>query len=124
MKICHSGLYQNVDSYVCFMIKKLQLILELEYKIKIKIKIKIERCFKMKKSNKKKAEKRNAKIEKSEIIKKYKGSAVVSEYNGKPILRLPTTDDGKYFFQFGLTKAKAIMNNIQAIDKFIKDFDK
>ncbi len=48
-------------------------------------------------------------------------SATVSEYKGNAIISLPVAGSTKYPFTFGLNKAKAIMQYIDDIKKFIDD---
>jgi hypothetical protein len=43
-----------------------------------------------------------------------------SEYKGNAMLVLKQTDEDKFPFQFGLKKAKLIMENLEAIKKFIE----
>lgn len=43
---------------------------------------------------------------------------IVSEYQGKPMLVL--NPDSQYKFQFGLGKAKMILNNLDAIRRFVE----
>ena len=47
--------------------------------------------------------------------------ATVSEYKGNAIISLPVAGSTKYPFTFGLNKAKAIMQYLDDIKKFIKD---
>ena len=42
-----------------------------------------------------------------------------SEYKGKPTIGLPTDKEGKYYFTFGLNKAKLILEHIDEIEKFV-----
>jgi hypothetical protein len=44
-----------------------------------------------------------------------------SEYNGKPILVLRRSEEDKYPFSFGLTKARLILENIKEIEKFVAE---
>lgn len=46
------------------------------------------------------------------------------EFKGKPILILKRDDEDKYPFSFGLTKAKMIVENIDAIKKFVEEASK
>ena len=48
---------------------------------------------------------------------------VISEYQGKPIIRIPTVDNPNpetrwHWFSFGKNKAKAIVKYFDAIKKF------
>lgn len=47
--------------------------------------------------------------------------ATVSEYKGNAIISLPVAGSTKYPFTFGLNKARAIMQYIDDIKKFIAD---
>ncbi|MBI5872562.1 MAG: hypothetical protein HZB36_00215 [Candidatus Omnitrophica bacterium] len=46
------------------------------------------------------------------------------EFKGKPILILKRDQEDKYAFSFGLTKAKLIVENIEAIKKFVEENSK
>jgi hypothetical protein len=46
-----------------------------------------------------------------------------SEYKGKPLLVLKRDEEDKYPFSFGLGKAKLILENIEEINKFVKEND-
>ena len=41
------------------------------------------------------------------------------EYSGKPILILRRSEEDKYPFSFGLSKAKLILENIEEIKNFV-----
>ena len=47
-----------------------------------------------------------------------------SEFKGKPILILKRSEDDKYAFSFGMTKAKLILDNIEEIKKFVEENSK
>lgn len=47
-----------------------------------------------------------------------------SEYKGNPMLVIKTTEEDKFPFLFGLKKAKLILENIEAIKKFVDTHDK
>lgn len=47
-----------------------------------------------------------------------------SEFKGNPMLVLKQTEEDKFPFQFGLKKAKLILENIEAIKKFVEKHDK
>lgn len=47
-----------------------------------------------------------------------------SEYKGKPVLIIRRSEDDKYPFSFGLTKAKMILENIEEIKRFVEDNSK
>jgi hypothetical protein len=44
-----------------------------------------------------------------------------SEYKGKPLIVIKRTEDDKYPFSFGLSKAKLILDNIEEIKKFVEE---
>ena len=46
-------------------------------------------------------------------------SAEVSVYQGKPTLLLKANPSAKWFFSFGLAKAKLIVDNIDEIKAFV-----
>lgn len=43
------------------------------------------------------------------------------EYKGKPLIILKRSEDDKYPFSFGVSKAKLIVENIEEIKKFIEE---
>lgn len=47
-----------------------------------------------------------------------------SEYQGKPILILRRSEEDKYPFSFGVSKAKLMLENIDEIKKFVAENDK
>jgi hypothetical protein len=47
-----------------------------------------------------------------------------SEFKGKPTLVLKRSEDEKFPFSFGVTKAKMILENIEEIKKFVAENDK
>ena len=47
-----------------------------------------------------------------------------SEYKGNPMLVIKNSEEDKFPFQFGLKKAKLILENIESIKKFVEKFDK
>ena len=47
-----------------------------------------------------------------------------SEVKGKPVLVIRRTEDDKYPFSFGLTKAKMIIENLEEIKRFVEDNNK
>lgn len=49
--------------------------------------------------------------------------ASVGEYKEKPIISLPVAGSTKFPFTFGLNKAKAILEYIDDIKKFVEDND-
>lgn len=50
--------------------------------------------------------------------------ATVSEYKGNMIISLPVAGSTKYPFTFGINKAKAIVEYLDDIKKFIAENDK
>jgi hypothetical protein len=51
-------------------------------------------------------------------------TATISEYKGNAIISLPVAGSTKYPFTFGLNKAKAILEYLDDIKKFVEDNDK
>ncbi|MFZ1288879.1 MAG: hypothetical protein WAR79_02220 [Melioribacteraceae bacterium] len=51
-------------------------------------------------------------------------TATVGEYKGNAIISLPVAGSTKYPFTFGLNKAKAILEFLDDIKKFVEDNDK
>jgi hypothetical protein len=47
-----------------------------------------------------------------------------SEFKGKPMLILKRSEDEKFPFSFGVTKAKMILEHIEEIKKFVAENDK
>ena len=47
-----------------------------------------------------------------------------TEFKGKPVLILKRTEDEKFPFSFGLTKAKMMLESIEEIKKFVAENDK
>jgi hypothetical protein len=47
-----------------------------------------------------------------------------SEYKGNPMIVLKNSEEDKFPFQFGLKKAKLVLENIEAIKKFVEKYDK
>lgn len=43
------------------------------------------------------------------------------EYKGKPLLILKRSEEDKYPFSFGVSKAKLILDNIEEIKKFVEE---
>ncbi len=50
-------------------------------------------------------------------------NVVISEYKGNPLIELPTNKP-KFPFKFGVTKAGAILECLDHIDKFVNENDK
>ena len=47
-----------------------------------------------------------------------------SEFKGKPVLIIRRTEDDKYPFTFGMSKAKMILENIEEIKRFVEENSK
>lgn len=47
-----------------------------------------------------------------------------SEFKGKPVLIMRRSEDDKYPFSFGLSKARLILENLEEIKKFVEDNSK
>jgi hypothetical protein len=47
-----------------------------------------------------------------------------SEFKGKPVLIMRRTEDDKYPFTFGLSKAKLILENLEEIKRFVEENNK
>ncbi|MFQ5597991.1 MAG: hypothetical protein ACE5GK_08070 [Nitrospiria bacterium] len=47
-----------------------------------------------------------------------------SEFKGNPLLVLSRGDEDKFPFQFGLQKAKLIMEHLEDIKQFVEKYDK
>jgi hypothetical protein len=47
-----------------------------------------------------------------------------SEFKGNPMIVIKIDEDDKFPFQFGLKKAKLILENIEEIKKFVEKNDK
>jgi hypothetical protein len=45
----------------------------------------------------------------------------IGEFKGKPIMILKRSEDDKFPFSFGLSKAKLLLENIEEIKKFVAD---
>lgn len=43
------------------------------------------------------------------------------EYKGKPLIIIRRSEDDKYPFSFGVSKAKLILENIEEIKKFVEE---
>ncbi len=43
------------------------------------------------------------------------------EYKGKPLLIMKRSEEDKYPFSFGLSKAKLILDNLEEIKKFVEE---
>jgi len=43
------------------------------------------------------------------------------EYKGKPLIIMKRSEDDKYPFSFGLSKARLILDNIEEIRKFVEE---
>jgi len=47
-----------------------------------------------------------------------------SEYKGNPMIVIKNNEEDKFPFQFGLKKAKLVLENIEEIKKFVEKHDK
>lgn len=47
-----------------------------------------------------------------------------SEYKGKPLIVIKRSEDDKYPFSFGVSKARLILENIEEIKKFVEENSK
>jgi hypothetical protein len=47
-----------------------------------------------------------------------------SEFKGNPMIVIKNSEEDKFPFQFGLKKAKLILENIENIKKFVEKHDK
>ena len=47
-----------------------------------------------------------------------------SEFKGKPVLIMRRTEDDKYPFTFGMSKAKLILENLEEIKRFVEENNK
>lgn len=47
-----------------------------------------------------------------------------SEFKGNKMIVLKNTEDDQYPFQFGVKKAKLVVENIEAIKEFVEKYDK
>jgi len=47
-----------------------------------------------------------------------------SEFKGNPMLVIKTSEEDKFPFQFGVRKAKLILENIESIKKFVEKYEK
>ena len=47
-----------------------------------------------------------------------------SEYKGNPMIVIKNSEEDKFPFQFGLKKAKLVLENIEEIKKFVEKHDK
>ena len=47
-----------------------------------------------------------------------------SEFKGNPMIVIKLDEEDKYPFQFGVKKAKLVLENIEAIKAFVEKFDK
>jgi len=46
------------------------------------------------------------------------------EYKGKPLIIIKRSEDDKYPFSFGVSKAKLILDNLEEIKKFVEENSK
>ncbi|MEK7096645.1 MAG: hypothetical protein AAB881_01715 [Patescibacteria group bacterium] len=47
-----------------------------------------------------------------------------SEFKGNPMIVLKASEEDKFPFQFGVKKAKLVVENIEEIKKFVEKYDK
>ena len=47
-----------------------------------------------------------------------------SEFKGNKMIVIKNTEDDQYPFQFGVKKAKMVLENIEAIKAFVAKYDK
>jgi hypothetical protein len=47
-----------------------------------------------------------------------------SEFKGKPVLIIRRTEDDKYPFTFGMSKARLILENLEEVKRFVEDNSK
>jgi len=47
-----------------------------------------------------------------------------SEFKGRPMLVIKNSEEDKFPFSFGLSKAKKILESIEEIKKFVEDNEK
>jgi hypothetical protein len=47
-----------------------------------------------------------------------------SEFKGNPMLVIKNNEEDKYPFQFGVKKAKMVLENLEAVKKFVEKYDK
>ncbi|MBF0493448.1 MAG: hypothetical protein HQM15_11815 [Deltaproteobacteria bacterium] len=47
-----------------------------------------------------------------------------SEYKGNPMIVLKNSEEDKYPFQFGIKKAKLVLEHIEDVKKFVQKHDK
>jgi len=47
-----------------------------------------------------------------------------SEFKGKPVLIMRRSEDDKYPFTFGMSKARLILENLEEIKRFVEDNSK
>ncbi len=47
-----------------------------------------------------------------------------SEFKGNPMIVIKLDEEDKYPFQFGVKKAKLVLENIDSIKKFVEKYEK
>lgn len=47
-----------------------------------------------------------------------------SEFKGNPMIVIKNDEEDQYPFQFGIKKAKLVLENIEEIKKFVEKYDK
>ena len=63
----------------------------------------------------------------TKLINRQGGSMSIveeSEFKGNKMIVLKNTEDDQFPFQFGLKKAKLVLENIDAIKAFVEKYDK
>ncbi len=47
-----------------------------------------------------------------------------SEFKGNPMIVIKNDEEDQYPFQFGVKKAKLVLENIEEVKKFVEKYDK
>jgi len=47
-----------------------------------------------------------------------------SEFKGSPMIVIKNNEEDQYPFQFGVKKAKLVLENIEEVKKFVEKYDK
>ena len=58
------------------------------------------------------------------VLKKGEYMVERGEYKGKPLIIIKRSEDDKYPFSFGVSKAKLILDNLEEIKKFVEENSK
>ncbi len=48
----------------------------------------------------------------------------IGEFKGNPVINLKRSEDDRYGFSFGLSKAKLLLEHIEDVRKFVAEHDK